>query len=47
MLVGFLTSAGEPPEILDAEFAGAGVIDLEQFAPICDTMESAISGRGR
>ncbi|MBI5634212.1 MAG: hypothetical protein HZA15_12130 [Nitrospirae bacterium] len=39
MLVGFLISAEEPPEILDVQFAGATVVDLEQFAPICDTMK--------
>ncbi len=39
MLVGFLLSAEEPPEILDLQFAGAAVVDLEQFAPICDTMK--------
>jgi hypothetical protein len=39
MLVGFLTSAEEPPENADAAFrdlAGAQVVALEQFAPICD-----------
>ena len=39
MLVGFLKSVDESPEILDAQFAGAKVIDLEQFAPICDNMK--------
>jgi hypothetical protein len=39
MLVGFLNSADEPPERADAQFAGAEVIDLEQFAPICDRMK--------
>jgi hypothetical protein len=39
MLVGFLKSADESPEALDQQFAGATVIDLEQFAPICDMME--------
>lgn len=39
MLVGFLQSAGEAPEILDARFAGHKAFDLEQFAPICDKMK--------
>ncbi|MBF0328780.1 MAG: hypothetical protein HQL10_06455 [Nitrospirae bacterium] len=39
MLVGFLKSAGESPEILDAQFAGSKVIDLEQFATICDKIK--------
>ena len=39
MLVGFLKSADEASEILDTQFAGAQVIDLEQFAPICNTMK--------
>jgi hypothetical protein len=39
MLVGFLHSPGEAPETLDARLSGQPVIDLEQFAPICDTMK--------
>lgn len=39
MLVGFLNDAGEPVEKLDARFAGQQVIDLEQFAPICEQMK--------
>ena len=39
MLVGFLTSADESPELLDRRFAGQKAIDLEQFTPICDTMK--------
>lgn len=39
MLVGFLDDAGEPAEKLDARFAGQHVIDLEQFAPICEQMK--------
>ena len=39
MLVGFLKSVDEAPEILDPQFAGARIIDLEQFAPICNTMK--------
>lgn len=39
MLVGFLDDAGEPAEKLDARFAGQQVIDLEQFAPICEQMK--------
>ena len=39
MLVGFLKSADEPPETADTRFAGAEVIDLEQFSPICDNMK--------
>ncbi|MEO5358839.1 MAG: hypothetical protein H7843_00160 [Nitrospirota bacterium] len=39
MLVGFLISDGEHLEKLDTQFAGATVIDLEQFAPICDMMK--------
>jgi len=40
MLVGFLTAADEPPGKADAAFAAAAgkaqVVELEQFAPICD-----------
>jgi hypothetical protein len=40
MLVGFLRDAEESPASLGPEFSGFGgretVIDLEQFAPICD-----------
>lgn len=39
MLVGFLRSEDEAPEVIDARFAGSRVIDLEQFAPICDNMK--------
>jgi len=42
MLIGFLDSAGDPPSGADPAFAAAGaktqVIELDQFAPICDTM---------
>jgi len=40
MLIGFLASAAEPPGNADPAFIAAGataqVIDLDQFAPICD-----------
>lgn len=36
LLVGFLDRADEAPERIDARLAGQKVIDLEQFAPICD-----------
>jgi hypothetical protein len=39
MLVGFLNSADERPETLDAQFSGTEVIDLERFSPICDSMK--------
>lgn len=39
MLVGFLNAADEPLETVDTQFSGGMVIDLEQFAPICDKME--------
>jgi hypothetical protein len=43
MLVGFLRDAEESPASLGPEFSGFGnretVIDLEQFAPICDSMK--------
>lgn len=39
MLVGFLDNASEPAEKLDARFAGQQVIDLDQFAPICELMK--------
>jgi len=39
MLVGFLNAADELPETVDAQFAGAEVIDLEQFSPICNNMK--------
>lgn len=39
MLVGLLNSPDEPPQLLDARFAGAEVIDLEQFSPICSNMK--------
>lgn len=39
MLVGFLNDYSEPAEKLDARFAGQQVIDLEQFAPICEQMK--------
>ena len=42
MLVGFLRDAAEPPADADEAFRGmAGrtvIVDLEQFAPICDRM---------
>ena len=43
MIVGFLREASEDPLTLGAEFKSVdqtnGVIDLEQFAPICDGMK--------
>ena len=43
MIVGFLREASEDPLTLGAEFKAidktGGVIDLEQFAPICDGMK--------
>lgn len=39
MLIGFLRSATEAPEQLDIRLAGQPVIDLQQFAPICDKMQ--------
>ncbi len=43
MIVGFLREASENPLTLGAEFKSAdqtnGVIDLDQFAPICDGMK--------
>ena len=43
MIVGFLREASEDPLTLGAEFKSleqtGGVIDLEQFAPICDGMK--------
>lgn len=39
MLIGFLTSATEPPEGLDPRLAGQPAIDLDYFAPICDKMQ--------
>jgi hypothetical protein len=39
MLIGFLTSATEPPERIDPRLAGQPVIDSESFAPICDKMQ--------
>jgi hypothetical protein len=43
MLVGFLRSAGDPPGGADPAFdalgARAQVVELEQFAPICDQMK--------
>jgi hypothetical protein len=39
MLIGFLTSAAEPPERLDPRLASQPVIDLDYFAPICDKMQ--------
>ena len=43
MLIGFLRSAGESPASAGPEFSGLGgensVIDLDQFAPICDSMK--------
>lgn len=36
MLVGFLERANEAPAALDPRLAGQAVVDLEQFAPICD-----------
>ena len=43
MLVGFLSTREEPLDVLGPEFASIrvpeGVIDLDQFAPICDTMK--------
>lgn len=38
MLIGFLQSATEKPEQLDLRLVGQQVIDLQQFAPICDEM---------
>lgn len=39
MVIGFLKSATEKPEQLDLRLVGQQVIDLEQFAPICDKMQ--------
>lgn len=39
MLVGFLERADEAPERLDPRLVGQPVIDLEQFAPICDLQQ--------
>jgi hypothetical protein len=44
MPIGFLRRAGEsPPASTGPEFSGLGganaVIDLDQFAPICDSMK--------
>lgn len=41
MLVGFLRSAADSPAGADPAFAvpGAQVVELEQFAPICDGMK--------
>jgi hypothetical protein len=39
MLVGFLNGATEAPEQLDPRLAGQQAIDLEDFAPMCDTMK--------
>ena len=39
MLVGFLNDSAEAPELLDTRLAGQKVIDLEYFAPMCDTMK--------
>lgn len=39
MLVGFLNASDEPLETVDTQFSGGMVIDLEQFAPICDKMK--------
>jgi len=39
MLVGFLNNSDEAPELLDTRLAGQKVIDLEYFAPMCDTMK--------
>jgi hypothetical protein len=45
MLIGFLRDAAEPPSAAAPEFNGLSdpraVIDLEQFAPICDAMRNA------
>jgi hypothetical protein len=42
MLIGFLASAAEPPGNADPTFTAAGaraqVIELDQFAPLCDQM---------
>ena len=38
MVIGFLRSATEAPEQLDARLAGQPAIDLHQFSPICDKM---------
>ena len=38
MVIGFLRSATEAPEQLDARLTGLQVIDLQQFSPICDQM---------
>ena len=39
MLIGFLKSLTDKPEQLDPRLMGQQVIDLEQFAPICDKMK--------
>jgi len=43
MIIGFLREASEDPQTLGAEFKSVdqtnGVIDLQQFAPICDGMK--------
>ena len=39
MLIGFLRNSTEAPEQLDTRLAGQPVIDLQQFAPICDKMQ--------
>jgi hypothetical protein len=39
MVVGFLQDANESPATLDPRLVGQAVIDLEQFAPICDRMK--------
>ncbi|MDO9118100.1 MAG: hypothetical protein Q7U39_09095 [Nitrospira sp.] len=38
MLVGFLNGPSEEPAELDPRLAGQPVIDLDDFAPICDKM---------
>ena len=39
ILIGFLKSSTDKPEQLDPRLMGQQVIDLEQFAPICDKMK--------
>lgn len=39
MLIGFLRSSNETPAQLDSRLAGQQVLDLQQFAPICDKMQ--------
>ena len=39
MLIGFLRSSTEAPAQFDPRLAGQQVLDLHQFAPICDRMQ--------